>query len=95
MRHSLPDWNRVCRKIVDGESERVKCREVLEDELGPHFRQMLAEGDEGGYEEPSWFERLVQGDPSAVAWLVVPAAAVIWYRYFYDKGVPQQVTTTG
>lgn len=85
----LPDWNRICRKIVDGEQERTECRKVLVDELSEYLQP------DPQYENPPTFlERVVDGDPAAIAVVLVPVAALVWYLYFYDRGVPQQVVTT-
>lgn len=84
----MPDWDRICRKIVDGEVEQAKCRRVLSSSLGE-----LHDADE----EPSFLHKLLQGDPMTLALIALPAGALLWYVYFYDKGpsaTPQQVVKT-
>jgi len=86
----MPDWDRICKKIVDGEEQHTKCRRVLSSALGN-----FAADD--GDAEPSFFHKLMQGDPMTLAMLALPAGALIWYMYFYDKGpsaTPQQVVKT-
>ena len=88
MRAPLPDWDRICKKIVDGEVQHDKCRRVLSDALGDF--------QEGEGPEESFFDRLMQGDPAAIAMVALPLGALFWYVYFYDKGTPapQQVVKT-
>lgn len=97
MRHhspALPNWDKICRKIVDGEEQRVKCRQVLEDSLGSDEDDGRESDETLGGHESSFFGRLIEGDPTTVAMVALPAAAILWYVYFRDSGAPQQVTTT-
>jgi hypothetical protein len=68
---ALPDWDRVCKKIVDGEDGRKKCAAVLESELG----------DLAAEEAPGWFDRFMEGEPVAVLTVAIPLALLVGYIY--------------
>lgn len=85
---ALPNWTRICEKIVDGDSKVKKCRAVLVDELSEHLQGEDPEGP------PSFLQKVLDGDPIAISIAVVPVAALVWYLYFYDRAPPQVATAT-
>lgn len=92
---ALPDWDRVCRRIVDGEGKaHTRCVQILKDETGGVFKQLEA------LDKPAktgFIDRVLQGEAGSWITLAIPVTALLTYMVISRRSKtaepPKQVVT--
>lgn len=95
MGKALPDWDRVCRRIVDGDKDVKRCAKILGDETAGAARQ-LEVVDVGDDSTQPWYKRMLEGESGSWITLAVPVAALAAYMVLNrTKAAPElkQVAT--